>query len=79
MKQIALLALIFSVTTFYGQSTLKTTKWKTIDLSFKLNKKVDKLFQVKLDCEFIEQDGFKITVPGFYNGDNEWIVINRTN
>jgi hypothetical protein len=76
MKQFAILILllIFPFCSFYSQRTLKTTKWKTVDLSFKLKKEVDNPFQVTLDCEFISQDGFKIKVPGFYNGDNEWLV-----
>ena len=76
MKQTALLILLltFSVTSTCGQRTLKTTKWKTVDLSFKLKKEVDNPFQVALDCEFIAEDGFTIKVPGFYNGDNEWVV-----
>jgi hypothetical protein len=76
MKQMALsfLLLVFSVAHSYGLSTLKTTKWKTVDLSFKLNKEVAHPFQVELNCEFTAQDGSKIRIPGFYNGSNEWIV-----
>jgi len=76
MKQTALLILLltFSVTSTCCQRTLKTTKWKTVDLSFKLKKAIDNPFKVALDCEFIAEDGFTIKVPGFYNGDNEWVV-----
>lgn len=58
----------------YGKGVIKTTKWETVDLSFKAKGTINQLFQVEISCEFTGPDGSKINVPGFYNGNNEWIV-----
>ncbi|MDW5290770.1 DUF5060 domain-containing protein [Formosa sp. PL04] len=69
-----LLLSLFFVSNSYGNSTIKTAKWETVDLSFKAKGKIDQPFQVQMSCEFIGPEGSKITLDGFYNGNNEWIV-----
>lgn len=74
MKTRLLLILLLTSTLSYSNITLTSTKWETIDIPFTLTNKVNHPFQVDLDCSFIAPDGDTITIPAFYNGDNEWIV-----
>lgn len=53
---------------------LKTKKWETIDLVFKTKKKLQDPFNEKMGCFFTTSDGIDIDIPGFYNGNNEWVV-----
>ncbi|MFC1760609.1 DUF4038 domain-containing protein [Planctomycetota bacterium] len=66
--------IVFPVCTSYSQTTLETSKWECIDLPLSLDETVEKPFQLKLSCEFTASDGYMITVPGFYNGQNKWVV-----
>lgn len=67
------IALIFGSNSF-SKGTIRTTQWETVDLSFEAKGKIDQPFQVEMSCEFTGPDGSKINIPGFYNGDNEWVV-----
>ena len=58
----------------YSESKIKTSKWETLDLSFKAKGNIDQPFQVEMSCEFKGPDGSLFTVPGFFNGDMEWVV-----
>ncbi|MFC1766391.1 DUF5060 domain-containing protein, partial [Planctomycetota bacterium] len=57
--------------------TLK--KWQMVSLPFD-GPPTDKLadghnpFDVELKCRFTHAEGDSIVVPGFYNGDNQWLV-----
>ena len=76
MKNILTFLFLLSVTinVTYAGNSITTSKWETVDLSFKGKGEIDKPFQVDIFCEFTRPDGSKITVPGFYNGNNEWLV-----
>ena len=76
IKQCLLIALltVFPVGSSYSQTTLETSKWEVIDLTFNVEETVDKPFQLELSCAFTAPDGATITVPGFYNGPSEWLV-----
>lgn len=76
MRQTLLLALmtLFTLSSAYSKDIITTSQWESIDLSFRSKQKIEKPFQVDINCEFTAQDGSKITLPGFYNGDNEWLV-----
>ena len=76
MNKLVLFAFLFSIIQFnsYGQKAIQGYKWKTVDMSFIVKGTIEKPFQVDLSCTFKAPDGSKITVPGFYNGNNEWLV-----
>ena len=65
---------LFIVSNSFGQNNNQAHKWETVDVSFTTNGKTEKPFQVELSCQFKGPDGSQITVPGFYNGNNEWLV-----
>ncbi|WP_406684569.1 DUF4038 domain-containing protein [Seonamhaeicola sp. MEBiC1930] len=75
MKQSALLISLVLLTVFncFAQN-VSTNKWETIDLSFMAKGTIANPFLVEMYCEFTRPNGSKITIPGFYNGNNEWIV-----
>ena len=66
--------LLLSTDNAFSNISIKASKWESTDLSFTAKEKVDQPFQVDMSCEFTGPDGSKLTVPGFYNGDNEWVV-----
>lgn len=47
-------------------------KWEVIDIDFKAKAPKDP-FESKFEAEFTH-NGKKINVPGFYNGDNHWVI-----
>jgi len=69
-----LFILLGTISATYGGNSITTFKWEAVDLSFKAKGKIEQPFQVDMSCEFIRPDGSKVTVPGFYNGGNEWVV-----
>jgi len=71
---IFLLFFTFTGIKAFSKETVKTTKWETVDLSFEARGIVEKPFQVDISCAFVDPDGMEIIVPGFFNGDNEWLV-----
>jgi len=65
---------LFIISNSFGQNKIQSHKWETVDLPFATKVKTEKPFQVELSCQFKGPDGSRITVPGFYNGNNEWLV-----
>jgi hypothetical protein len=49
-------------------------QWDPIDLKFRYNKKVKNPFDVDFGCILTGPDGKSLKVPGFFNGNSEWIV-----
>ena len=67
---VILLVSSFSV----NAETIKTSKWETIDIPFSVRADIPSPFEVELSCTFTNLNAETITVPGFYNGDRQWIV-----
>jgi len=65
---------LFMLCNCFGQNGIQAYKWETVDLSFTAKGNIDKPFQLEISCKFKTPDGSQITVPGFYNGNNEWLV-----
>ena len=76
MKKLFLFALLvlFMPHNSFGQKLIQAHKWETIDLSFTTKGHIEKPFQVEISCTFKSPDGSQLNVPGFYNGNNEWLV-----
>ena len=71
---ISYLTILLFVSNTFANDTLQATKCEIIDIPFKGKGKIDKPFLVEMFCEFTRPNGSIITIPGFYNGNNEWIV-----
>lgn len=76
MKQFftVILLVVFTNVNAFCKQAIKTNKWESIDLLFIAKGNVEKPFQVEMSCEFTNPEGAKIVIPGFFNGDNEWVV-----
>ncbi|PKQ64240.1 hypothetical protein BZG02_05305 [Labilibaculum filiforme] len=83
MKQFVLVLLgllYFNATQAELRNTKHSTKitsikkWEVIDITFKADVKNKDPFQIKFFAEFTNPDGKLQTVPGFYNGDNTWLL-----
>lgn len=59
-----------------NKSVLQTVPiWKRIDLELKSSKVYNNEFlDVAVDATFIHESGLRIDIPGFWNGDNIWVV-----
>ncbi|MFR9650711.1 MAG: DUF5060 domain-containing protein [Rikenellaceae bacterium] len=49
-------------------------RFEVIDIPFKAKESSDKPFEVAFNALFTSPSGVKQSVPGFYNGDKEWLV-----
>lgn len=57
-----------------AQRQLSTRRWQTIDLKFEAAKVPANPFEVEFGCVLTNEVGTKLNIPGFYNGDSEWVV-----
>ncbi|MBI9070221.1 MAG: DUF4038 domain-containing protein [Melioribacteraceae bacterium] len=75
MKKLLFITLVLLVTNIsFGQQKYETEKWKVVDLKFHLNEKVDKPLDLNFGAVIVNEKGITQTIPGFFNGDSEWIV-----
>ncbi|CDF79536.1 conserved hypothetical protein (DUF4038) [Formosa agariphila KMM 3901] len=58
----------------HAQKTIQGHKWETVDITFIAKGHIAKPFQVDLSATFQAPDGSQLTVPGFYNDNNTWVV-----
>ena len=49
-------------------------KWDVLEFTFETRNDHKSPFEVELGLVFSHEDGSRIRVPGFYNGDKEWVV-----
>ncbi len=49
-------------------------KWETIEIEFRSKKLMEEPFKMDLFCAFFQDDSDTLMVPGFFNGDKQWIV-----
>ena len=52
----------------------KCSKWNVIDISFKEKTKVDKPFDLVFGVTAMSPDGNKKVIPGFYDGNNKYLL-----
>ncbi|MFY0607712.1 MAG: DUF5060 domain-containing protein [Cyclobacteriaceae bacterium] len=67
----------FSLSIQAEANTLKGTtisQWELLDITFNEVVKSDNPFVVDFGAMFIHENGDTIKAPGFYNGDNDWVV-----
>jgi hypothetical protein len=59
----------------YTKSAVAVEKWDLIDLSFKVNRMPSgNPFDVVFGAVFTGPENANLDVPGFYNGNNEWVL-----
>ena len=67
-----LLVLVCSISASVLAQSVTIDKWQVKDIAF--NAKADKPFEVKFGAVFTGPGDLKLNVPGFYNGNNQWVV-----
>ena len=50
------------------------TKWSVIDLEFSYKKKTEDPLKVSFGAMITHESGFTANIPGFYNGEDQWII-----
>lgn len=58
----------------YTKKVITLKQNHIIDIDFKSSKKEAAPFEVEFTAEFTSNSGKKLVVPGFYNGDKEWVI-----
>ncbi|MBD3393857.1 MAG: DUF4038 domain-containing protein [Chitinivibrionales bacterium] len=53
--------------------SLQAQKWHCIDIEFPCGN-IERPFEISLEAEFAGPGGATLTIPGFYNGDDTWVV-----
>ena len=77
---VALLCLIISSLSFAGpkidseDNRQTIEQWQVSELIFKANLKGENPFTVDFNATFTNENAEKITVPGFYNGNDQWLI-----
>ncbi|MEL7120822.1 MAG: DUF5060 domain-containing protein [Bacteroidota bacterium] len=59
---------------FYKKKNYSIPKYEVIDIGFTAEKKINKPFSVEFGAAIVGPNGEEMKVPGFYNGDNQWIL-----
>jgi hypothetical protein len=58
----------------HHKHSVTVEQWEVIDLAFRADYSKGNPYLVEFQGEFVNGEGEKMMVPGFYNGDNEWII-----
>nr|WP_320120675.1 DUF5060 domain-containing protein [uncultured Marinifilum sp.] len=58
----------------YSKKNTILKKWEVIDIAFKANPNNKNPFVVNFIAEFTDPNGKLVKVPGFYNGDKNWVI-----
>jgi len=75
MKHAIFLVLVFPVLSgAFSQSTQTCSQWETATFEFSVKRKVQEPFDVKFGAVLRHTDGYTMDVPGFYNGNNSWLI-----
>ncbi len=77
MKQVVIIVLTIQAFLLFeinAQNILKVKKWETIDIIFKTTEVPSSPFQEVMGCIIRSEDGNEMDIPGFYNGNSEWVV-----
>ena len=58
----------------HSSKVISALKYEVFDIGFKAKKNRDKPFGIVFGAKFTAPDGECIDVPGFYNGDKQWLL-----
>ncbi len=58
----------------YSRAMINLDKFEVLDIEFNSREGIQKPFAVQFDAVFTSPSGKSQTLPGFYNGGNDWIV-----
>ncbi|GEC72509.1 protein of unknown function [Flavobacterium flevense] len=56
------------------KATFSIVKWEVLDISFPIKTNLKSPFTARFGALFSHENGSTQEVPGFYNGNNEWII-----
>ncbi len=59
---------------YYKNTVYKCGKWDVVDVSFKIKAEIDKPFGIVFGVKATLPDGSIKTIPGFYDGNNNFIL-----
>jgi hypothetical protein len=58
----------------YYKKPINIVQWEVVDIAFYLSKTPKNPFNIEFGAVFTNDNNETIKVPGFYNGDKEWII-----
>lgn len=59
---------------YKNNKTYEAEKWEVLDILISTNAGIKSPYTTNFGAHFIHENGTKQEVPGFYNGNNEWII-----
>lgn len=71
---ISILICLFTFLSLKAQSSYSCEKWTVLDIPFTPKATLDNPLDVNFGAEITHEDGQTMTIPGFYNGDNTWVL-----
>ena len=58
----------------YEEKDFSVAKYEVIDIGFTIKQSLDKPFAVDFGATFVGPNDEEIKVPGFYNGNKQWLL-----
>lgn len=58
----------------YSKETIPADKFEVIDIAFMVKKTIEEPFSIDFGAVFTGPNGEKLNIPGFYNGEKEWLL-----
>lgn len=58
----------------YNNGVIAAEKFEVVDIAFEVKKTIAEPFSVDFGAIFTSPDGEKLKIPGFYNGEKEWLL-----
>lgn len=77
MNRFLTLLILCCLTSLYGfasKQDIKVQKWQPYDFEFKSSVTPTNPFAVDFSADIIGPGGLKLTLPGFYDGNNKWKI-----
>ena len=72
-RTILLTVLLYPFSILLGQ-TINAHQWEVVDIPFTIKKSVEEPLKVNFSAQFIHESGEIMDIPGFYDGDNRWLL-----
>lgn len=73
-REILILFLFIMISGVIAEQQYSGHKWDVQDIAFKTEKRLNNPFEISLWTVFIHENGTMMNIPGFYDGNNTWIV-----
>ena len=68
------IALFFTLNLAAAKDIDSLNQWQVFDMEFNYKSKLENPLDLNFGAMFIHESGYSMTVPGFYNDEDQWII-----